>query len=87
MPKSRADAQPWRVTVRRIIRAEMTKFGVDYRTLSARLQAIGVDQTAENLRNKITRGILGADLFLQIMLVLDVRKLAMDEIKDIHDHQ
>ncbi|MBU6951156.1 hypothetical protein KP814_07255 [Hahella sp. HN01] len=76
----------WRELASRIIKFEMAKRGVKYSDLSDRLARIGTQQSADNLRNKINKGILGADLFLQIILVLNVRKLAREELMDIlHD--
>ena len=73
----------WRQVVQRLLKAEMSKRGVKYQDLSTRLSSIGVNQSADNLRNKVNKGILGADLLLQIMFVLNMRKIARDEIEDI----
>lgn len=73
----------WRQVVQRLLKAEMSKRGVKYQELSERLSTIGVAQSADNLRNKINKGILGADLLLQIMYVLNMRKIDRDEIDDI----
>jgi len=73
----------WRQLVARILKAEMSKRGVKYQDLSTRLSSIGVNQSADNLRNKVNKGILGADLLLQIMYVLKMRKIERDEIIDI----
>lgn len=73
----------WRQVVQRILKAEMSKRGVKYQDLSTRLSDIGVNQSADNLRNKVNKGILGADLLLQIMFVLNMRRIERDEIVDI----
>ncbi|MCV2886062.1 DUF6471 domain-containing protein [Aestuariibacter sp. AA17] len=73
----------WRQLIQRLLKAEMSKRGVKYQELSHRLADIGVSQSADNLRNKINKGILGADLLLQIMYVLNMRKIDRDEIEDI----
>jgi hypothetical protein len=57
----------WRQTVERLLKAEMSKRAVKYQDLSERLAAVGITQTADNLRNKINKGILGADLLIQIL--------------------
>ncbi|WJG08437.1 DUF6471 domain-containing protein [Aliiglaciecola sp. LCG003] len=79
-PQNNAD---WRQVVQRIIKAEMSKRGVKYQDLSDRLENIKIYQSADNLRNKVNKGILGADLLLQIMYVLNMRKIERDEIIDI----
>ena len=61
----------------------MTKRGVKYDELSRRLAQQGISQSSDNLRNKINKGILGADLFIQIILVLNVRQVGRDDLLDI----
>ena len=73
----------WRQVVQRLLKAEMSRRGVKYQDLSARLNSIGINQSADNLRNKVNKGILGADLLLQIMYVLNMRKIERDDIVDI----
>ena len=73
----------WRQAVARLVKSEMSVRGVKYQALSDRLAEIGVEQSADNLRNKVNKGIMGADLFLQIMMVLNARPLAMQAVSDI----
>jgi len=73
----------WRQAVARLVKSEMSMRGVKYQTLSDRLAEIGVEQSADNLRNKVNKGIMGADLFLQIMMVLNARPIAMQALDDI----
>ncbi|WP_158769121.1 DUF6471 domain-containing protein [Paraglaciecola sp. L1A13] len=73
----------WRQVVQRLVKAEMSKRGVKYQDLSERLVTIGVNQSADNLRNKVNKGILGADLLLQIMYVLNMRRIERDDIVDM----
>ena len=55
-------AADWRQMVQRLLKAEMSKRGTKYQDLSDRLSNIGIHQSADNLRNKINKGIMGADL-------------------------
>lgn len=73
----------WRELVSRLIKSEMSKRKLKYEELSQLLDAQGTQQTAANLRNKINRGILGADLFVQILIVLNVQQLTRESILDI----
>jgi hypothetical protein len=75
----------WGATVRSLIRSEMEKKGVDYATLSALLKALGTQQTADNLRQKVSRGILGAQLLLQILYVLRVRHIGWELIEELRE--
>lgn len=76
-------AGDWRQVVQRILKSEMSKRATKYQDLSDRLLTIGVNQSADNLRNKVNKGIMGADLLLQIMYVLNMRRIERDEIVDI----
>ena len=73
----------WRQLVQRLLKAEMSKRGTKYQDLSDRLSNIGIHQSADNLRNKVNKGIMGADLLLQIMYVLNMRKIERDDIIEI----
>lgn len=73
----------WRELVSRLIKSEMTKRKLKYDDLSRLLEAHGTRQSAANLRNKINRGILGADLFIQLVLVLNMKKLDRESILEI----
>ena len=73
----------WRMVVQRLIKSEMTLKGIKYQELSEKLAEIGVTQTADNLRNKVNKGILGADLLVQLMFVMDVKRVERDRIKEI----
>lgn len=73
----------WRLTVQRLVKSEMSIRGVKYQTLSQRLADIGVEQSADNLRNKVNKGIMGADLLLQILYVLKARDVSVSLIDEI----
>lgn len=73
----------WRQVVQRVVKSEMSMRGVKYQGLSDRLAEIGVHQSADNLRNKINKGIMGADLLLQVLTVLNARPLSADTIREI----
>ena len=73
----------WRQTVARVVKSEMSVRGVKYQALSQRLQEIGVEQSADNLRNKVNKGIMGADLLLQILYVLKARPIDAALLEEI----
>lgn len=78
-------ASDYRELVSRLIKSEMSKRKVKYEELSQKLAQIGTSQSAANLRNKINRGILGADLLLQIILVLNIKQLDSASLLEILD--
>mgnify|MGYP000630983667 CR=1 FL=1 len=80
-----ASSKQWRHLVQRFLKTELSKKGVKYQDLSDKLAQIGVDQSADNLRNKINKGILGADLLLQIVLVLNIKQIRHEDLTELLD--
>ncbi len=77
------DSPQMRETIRRLIRSRMAYKGFEYRDLARALKALGVTQTESNLRSKVNNGALGAQLFVYILLALDVRALQMDSVREV----
>lgn len=75
----------WRNAVQRLLKTEMSRHDVRYQELSERLATVGVEQSADNLRNKVNKGILGADLLLQIVSVLNVKAISMADVGELLD--
>lgn len=73
----------WREVVSRLIKSEMSKRKLKYDDLSQLLARHGTVQTSANLRNKINRGIMGAELLLQILMVMNISQLDMESVRDI----
>lgn len=75
----------WRQMLQRLLKAEMSRRGARYQELSDRLAEIGIIQSADNLRNKVNKGIMGADLLLQIMFVLNIQKIERDDVVKVFE--
>ncbi|WP_051085011.1 DUF6471 domain-containing protein [Salinimonas chungwhensis] len=71
------------MVVQRLVKSQMSVRGVKYQALSDRLAHIGVIQSADNLRNKVNKGIMGADLLLAIMMVLNGKGMEAENIAEI----
>lgn len=65
----------WDIEARRILKAELTRRGVQYKVLVERLAKIGVIDTEKNVANKIARGKFAFSFFLQCMHVLGAKKI------------
>ena len=70
----------WGKVVSRIIRARMVESDISYEQLRVKLLALETDLTVDNLRSKVSKGILGTQLFLQILYVLDSQVPKKSEI-------
>lgn len=77
------DSPAMRESLRRYIRIQMTSRNLKYRDLSERLEEIGIRQEERTLRNKVSKGNLGAQLFMYILVALDVQELKISEITDL----
>ncbi len=73
----------WAGALTRLVKSEMAARGVRYQQLSERLHALGVDQSAENLKVKINRGNFGAQLLLQIMRALAAKNIDLERVCEL----
>jgi hypothetical protein len=71
--------EEWANEVKRMLRAEMTRRGVTYDQLAEKLAAIGVNDTAVNIRNKVARGKFTAVFLAQCLEAMGVRSLRLGE--------
>jgi hypothetical protein len=65
----------WPRKAKRMLRVEMTRYGVTYDELAGRLNRIGVTETAANLRNKVSRGKFTAAFLLQCLEAMGCEQL------------
>jgi len=70
--KSEAD---WTHEVKGLLKGELKRRGVGYQALSEALKALGVDETPENIANKVSRGKFTAVFFIQCMEAVGCRTL------------
>lgn len=62
----------WRREARRVLRAELARKDMGLKELARALEAIGVDENAKALSNKINRGTFSFIFFLQCLRALDI---------------
>lgn len=77
------DSPEMRQTLKRYIRAQMGIKDIDYRSLSQRLADLGIEQKEGTLRNKVNKGTMGAQLFMYMLLAMDIKSLDMVQIEEI----
>ena len=77
------DSPAMREALKRYIRIQMTSQNLKYRDLSERLENIGVSQSERTLRNKVSKGNLGAQLFLYILIALNLQELKLNDISEL----
>ena len=74
--KTEAD---WSDDTKRLLRAEMARRGLTYDQLTEKLAAIGVKDTAVNIRNKVARGKFTAAFLIQCLTAMGARSLRLGE--------
>jgi hypothetical protein len=57
----------WAERARNLVKGELARRGLSYEDLAVKLQKIGVEENANNLRSKINRGTFSAAFLLQVL--------------------
>ncbi|MGZ8250378.1 MAG: DUF6471 domain-containing protein [Methylomagnum sp.] len=72
------ETQDWKASAKNILKAELTRKGVDYETLAQKLQSIGVDENYNSINTKINRGAFTFSFFLQCMEAIGIREVRLN---------
>lgn len=74
----KTDAE-WSAQAKGLLKAELKRRGVTYQDLAARLIALGVEETPENIANKISRGKFTAVFLLQCLEAVGCQTLRLED--------
>lgn len=77
--KSGNSTKVWAAVVIAILKTELAKRRINYIELEAKLAAIGVKETPENIRNKLSRGTFSAIFLVQCLRAIGVTQLSLDD--------
>ena len=75
---SKADDE-WAEKAKRLLRSEMVKRGISYDDLTARLAAMGIQDSPGNIRNKVSRGKFMAAFMLQCLRAIGAETLRLED--------
>jgi len=67
--------EAWQAKAKGLLKGELKRRGIGYRDLAARLAAMGVPETEQNIANKISRGGFSAVFLIQCMEAVGCRNL------------
>lgn len=70
--------EEWAALTKGLLKAEMTRRGITYDQLTEKLAAIGVHDTAVNIRNKVARGRYTAVFMVQCLTAIGCKNLHID---------
>ena len=71
--------QQWAGYLKGLLKAELSRRDVSYHDLATKLKAIGVDETAENLTNKINRGKFSGIFLVQCLEAIGCKTLRVSD--------
>ena len=71
------DGTDWHALVKGMLKAEIKRRNLTYEQLSAKLAEIGVRETTDNLRVKISRGGFSAVFFVQCLRALGCQEIRL----------
>ena len=66
----------WQAKAKGLLKGELKRRGIGYRELAAKLAALGVPETEQNIANKISRGGFSAVFLLQCLEAVGCKTLA-----------
>ena len=68
----------WQARVKNLLKAELKRRDVSYKDLIEKLGALGLKETEQNLRTKISRGGFTAVFFFQCMEAIGVQNIHLN---------
>jgi len=74
--KTEAD---WTHLVKGLLKSELKRRDVSYQAFADSLKAMGIDETAENIANKISRGKFTAIFLIQCLDAIGFKLLRLEE--------
>jgi hypothetical protein len=74
--KTEAD---WTYQVKGLLKGELARRNVSYQALAESLKVLGVEETPENIANKISRGRFPAVFLVQCLEAIGCKVVRLDE--------
>jgi hypothetical protein len=81
------DEAVWDALARNLVRAELMKRGLSYAALVEALGAIGVAETEQSIKSKMSRGRFPFAFFLQAMVAIGGRWLEIPALAELQRGQ
>lgn len=72
-------SQDWESRVKGLLKAELKRRDVTYQQLADKLSEVGVQETPENIANKISRGKFSAVFLVQCLEVIGCQTVRLAE--------
>ena len=72
------DDEDWKKHAKNMLKAELTRRGISYEMLVAKLKAIGVDENYNSINTKLNRGSFSFVFALQCFKAMDAKEIRLD---------
>ena len=72
------DEKEWKRHAKNMLKAELTRRGISYDMLVAKLKAIGVDENYNSINTKLNRGSFSFFFALQCFKAIDAKEIRLD---------
>jgi len=73
------DLPDYQNRAKNILKAELKRRGISYRTLAENLGELGIQENERNLANKISRGGFSAAFFLECLAAIGAKSVRLEE--------
>jgi hypothetical protein len=70
--------EEWKWLAKNMLKAELTRRGVSYEMLVAKLKAMGVDENYNSVNTKLNRGTFSFVFALQCFKAIDAKEIRLD---------
>lgn len=71
-----SDYGKWEAQAKGLLKAELKRRGITYKELVTRLEAVGIQETEPNIRNKLARGKFTAAFLLACLEAIEVSQIS-----------
>jgi hypothetical protein len=68
----------WKRNAKNMLKAELTRRGIDYEALVVKLKAIGVDENYNSINTKLNRGSFSFVFALQCFKAMGAKEIRLD---------
>ncbi len=72
----------WSKLASNILKAELKRKGITYEQLHEKLSSIGINETTNSIKVKISRGAFQFAFFLQCAAAVGIKNLRLDELME-----
>jgi len=74
--------QDWKKYAKTLLKSEIARKDLNFIEVSERLKALGIDESPQNISNKIARGSFSATFMLQVLHAIGSSNIHLDELKN-----